>query len=69
MNEQVDRLFRRYQTVGGSVVVARRGEIVYARDYGYKSLGRRTPVDENTYFRIASVTKLVSGIGLMRLVD
>lgn len=69
MDEQVDRLFRRYQTVGGSVVVARRGEIVYARDYGYKSLGRRTPVDENTYFRIASVTKLVSGIGLMQLVD
>lgn len=69
MDQQVDRIFRRYSTTGGSVVIAREGEIVYARDYGYKSLGRRLPVDENTLFRVASVTKLVSGIGLMQLME
>ncbi len=69
LNQRVDRIFRRYQTTGGSVVVARDGKIVYARDYGYKSLGERLPVDENTLFRVASVTKLVTGIGLMRLAE
>ncbi len=69
LDAEVDRIFRRYQTTGGSVVAAIGGDIVYARDYGYKSLGKRLPVDEHTLFRVASVTKLVSGIGLQQLIE
>ncbi len=66
---QVDAFFRRGRAVGGSVVIAYKGQIVYARDYGYQNTYRREPVTADTYFRIASVTKLVTGIGAMRLAE
>ena len=57
------------RTIGGALVVTRGGEIVYERYYGYRDKANLIPVTEDTYFRIASVTKMVSGIGLLQLVE
>ena len=65
----IDNIFRQSNTVGGAVLVARHGEILYERYYGFADLTAHRAVDENTYFRLASVTKFVSGIGVMRLVE
>lgn len=65
----VDEAFAKAKTVGGSLVIMKAGQVVYARDYGYKNLRNKLPVDENTYFRTASITKMITGIGLMTLVD
>lgn len=63
----VDRAMRGAKVVGGTVVVYHRGQLVYARDYGWRNQTRKEPVDENTYFKTASITKMVTGIGLMTL--
>lgn len=67
IDQQVDVYFQKSKTVGGSLVIAKNGRIVYQRDYGYSNKSNKTPVTENTYFRIASVTKMVSAIGIMQL--
>lgn len=69
MDARVDEVFRTMKTVGGAFVVAQHGEIVYERYYGEQQKTTHTPVSENTYFRCASVTKLVTGIGLMKMMD
>lgn len=69
VDAQVDAVFRRSSTVGGALVVAKDGEIVYERYYGVQQKTTRVPVTEKTYFRCASVTKLVTGIGLMHLME
>lgn len=69
MDERVDEVFRATKTVGGAFVVAQHGEIVYERYYGEQQKTTHVPVTENTYFRGASVTKLVTGIGLMKMMD
>lgn len=69
VDEQTDAVFRKFKTTGGAVVVYRDGELAYERYYGVKNKNARTAVDENTYFRLASVTKMVSGIGAMQLVE
>ena len=69
MDEQVDAAFRRAKAVGGAFIVAKGGEIVYERYYGVQQKTTHVPVSEKTYFRCASVTKLVTGIGLMRLME
>ena len=69
MDARVDEVFRGTRTVGGAFVVAQHGEIVYERYYGEQQKTTHTPVTENTYFRGASVTKLVTGIGLMKMMD
>lgn len=62
-------IFKSYKTVGATLVVAKNNEILYQRNYGYSYLVKRDLVDENTYFRIASVTKMISAIGVMQLVE
>jgi CubicO group peptidase (beta-lactamase class C family) len=56
-----------------AVVAIRGGKVVYRHDFGYKRLpvdGKPgLPVDGNTMFRIASVSKLVTTLGVMKLVE
>ena len=69
LDAYVDSAFKASKTVGGSLIISKGEDIVYARDWGYKDLRNKLPVDENTYFRTASITKMITGIGIMRLVD
>ena len=69
MDERVDKVFSGTRTVGGALIVAKDGEIVYERYYGVQQKTTGVPVTEKTYFRCASVTKLVTGIGLLKMMD
>ena len=69
MDEAVDRVFREMRCVGGAFVVAQHGGIVYERYYGVKQKTTGEPVDGNTFFKCASVTKFVTGIGLQKMMD
>ncbi|MBR5288259.1 MAG: beta-lactamase family protein [Clostridia bacterium] len=69
MDEAVDQIFRGTKAVGGAFLVAKEGEVVYERYYGVQQLTTKVPVHADTYFRCASVTKLVTGIGLMKMMD
>ena len=69
LDEQVDRAFRNARAVGGAFVVAQKGQIVYERYYGVQQKTTGVPVTEKTYFKCASVTKFVTGIGLQRMMD
>ncbi len=64
-----DKLFGRYKATGAVIVVAKDGQIVYQRNYGYAHKRSKEPVTDETYFRIASVSKLVSAIHVMQLVE
>lgn len=52
---------------GGSVAVARNGKLLYARGFGYASVEDSVPVEPYHRFRIASVSKLVTAVAIMKL--
>lgn len=52
-----------------SVLVRRRGRVVYEAQFGRRHLAPDLPVTRDTLFRIASVTKLVVAVAVMRLVE
>lgn len=56
-----------------SVVAVRHGEIVYSQQLGNKRMATATspalPADANTMFRIASISKFVTAIGTMKMVE
>ena len=47
-----------------SVAVARDGEVVWSEAFGYADLENRSPATPRTRFRIASVSKALTGTGL-----
>ena len=69
IDAQVDSYFRRSRTTGGALVVFKDGEIAYQRYYGVQDKTVYEPVTENTYFRVAAVSEMVTAIGLMQLRD
>jgi N-acyl-D-amino-acid deacylase len=62
-------LMSKYGIPGGSIAVTRNGRLVFARGYGYadREAGERAMPDSR--FRIASMSKFVTAIGIMRLVE
>jgi CubicO group peptidase (beta-lactamase class C family) len=54
--------------VNGSVaLIARHGKIVFDKAYGYNDMDKKTPLDKNGIFRIASQTKAVTTTAVMML--
>src|SRR5688500_10240304 len=54
---------------GAVVLVARRGETVMLEAVGYQDLEARTPMRTDTIFDVRSVTKPITSIGTMLLVE
>lgn len=50
------------EAVGGAVVITYKGQIAFMKCFGVKVAGGNDPVDENTLFRLASVSKTVAGV-------
>lgn len=50
------------RTVGAAVAVTYKDQIAFIKCYGTRKLGSDEPVDEHTVFRLASVSKPVTGV-------
>ncbi|HEY7326126.1 MAG TPA: serine hydrolase domain-containing protein [Gemmataceae bacterium] len=54
---------------GASLAVARNGRLVYARGYGYADEETKEPVQSNSLFRIASISKPLTAVAILQLVE
>jgi N-acyl-D-amino-acid deacylase len=58
-----------HKVPGASLAIAKDGRVVYARGFGFADRDERTPVQPDALFRIASVSKPITGVGIMKLVQ
>ncbi len=54
---------------GLSTLLARKGRIVHFEQYGLQDLERQTPMQANTIFRLASMTKPITSVAVMMLIE
>ena len=54
---------------GAAVAVLRDGKLIYARGFGYADLEKKTVVQPDALFRIASVSKPITAAAVMKLVE
>lgn len=69
LDEQFGDIFKRYRTTGAVLTIAKEGEIVYQLNYGLADKATQEAVADDTYFRLASVTKMITAIHVMQLVE
>ena len=62
-------IYDKYGIIGMSVVLFDDGEIIHTENLGYADREQEIPCDDNTRYRIASISKLISTIGLMKMVE
>ncbi|GMQ24321.1 hypothetical protein Aoki45_10030 [Algoriphagus sp. oki45] len=51
----------------GTVCVAEQGEIIYQKSHGFKDEAQSQPIDSETRFGIASITKMITSILILQL--
>ena len=66
MDAEFRHFLRQWQIHGASLAITRNDSLVYAKGYGEADLGGK-PVTPGTIFRLASVSKLITAIGIMTL--
>lgn len=54
---------------GGVILIARHGSIVYYKSFGYRTPGKETPYKNDDIFRIASMSKAITTVGIMQLYE
>ena len=70
---KIEKLLQEYvdhqEIAGATVVIRKDGAIVEDFSYGYADLEKKIPVDKTTMFRIASMTKPITAIAVMQLIE
>ncbi|WP_376696782.1 serine hydrolase domain-containing protein [Wenzhouxiangella sp. EGI_FJ10305] len=66
----VEPLMKNNNSPSGTVAIARDGELIFAKGYGFEDIEAQKPVDpETTLFRPGSVSKLAAWVAVMQLVE
>ncbi len=66
----VGKLLRKqHLSAGAQVAVSAGGRVIYAQSFGYADLQDSTPMSNQNIMRVASVSKLLTAVGIMKLVD
>ena len=69
IEKQVERFMRREQMVGASIAIAKDEKLVYAKGFGFADRENEVPVQPYHQFRIASVSKLITAVGIFKLIE
>jgi CubicO group peptidase (beta-lactamase class C family) len=69
LDSLLNNVFTQNTLVGFSVAVIKGDSLVYNKGFGLRDVGRNLPIDNNTSFRIASISKTITALTLMTLYD
>lgn len=58
---------RKWSIAGASIAISKKGKLIFARGFGYADTASKTETQPYNQFRIASISKLVTAIGIMKL--
>lgn len=67
-DREVETFMKERSVPGGALAVSRGGKLVYAKGYGLADRLKKAPVTNETLFRIASISKPVTGVAVMKLI-
>lgn len=63
----IERLMNKYEIKGASVAVTKNEKLVYARGIGYADMESGERVEPRHSFRIASISKLITAVAVMKM--
>ena len=69
LDRTIARLMSENDIPGAALAVERRGRLVYARGFGVADRENGVPVRPDTLFRIASVSKPITAVAVLKLVE
>ncbi len=68
-DQAVSRIITKYGVPGAAMSVAKDGRLVYSRGFGLADRETKEPVQADSLFRVASVSKPLTAVGVLKLVE
>lgn len=69
IDNAVQSFMNSHSIPGVSIAVTKAGKLVYAKSYGKMSNTDNTPVTNSSLYRIASVSKPITSVGIMKMIE
>ena len=73
MSNKIDSVIQGYvetlEISGGAMIIRKCGQIVYKNKWGWADLSTQTPIGDNSIFRMMSMTKPVTAVGILNLME
>ena len=69
LSENLKNFTETGQLPGISAMVLRKGEVIYNEKFGFQNIENQTAVTDKTLFRLASLTKPVTSVGILQLIE
>ena len=73
MSKKIDSVIQSYldnrEISGGAMIVRKGGQIVYQNKWGWADIAAQTPIDDTAIFRMMSMTKPVTAVGILMLME
>lgn len=69
IEKEANDFLRQWNLAGMSMSIVKDGKLVYAHGFGYADVEAKQPVGPGNLFRIASVSKLITAVAIMKLVE
>lgn len=68
-DETMSTFMEKNHVPGGAVAVSEDGRIAFARGYGLADIAKREPVTSTSLFRIASISKPITAVAILKLAE
>jgi len=69
IEKEANDFLRQWNLAGMSMAIVKDGKLVYAHGFGYADVDSQKVVEAGNLFRMASVSKLITAVGIMKLVE
>jgi CubicO group peptidase (beta-lactamase class C family) len=66
---KTEKMLSKYKIPGAAISVLEDGQVTWIGTFGYADLDDNRKVDQNTVFQVASISKSVTALGVMKLVE
>lgn len=67
LDAELQKMLDSRKLMGMAVEISKNGSTIYKGNFGLRDFDRKLPVDNNTLFRMASLSKSMTSAGLMLL--
>ncbi len=67
IDREVEAYMRKYGFKGAQLAIMKNNALVYTKGYGYADVEENIPMDANNILRVASVSKLITAVGIMKM--
>lgn len=69
IDELMLSFLKKHLIPGASIAIGKKGRLLYSRGFGYADRDSKTPVQTDSLFRIASISKPITAVAILQLIQ